>query len=73
MERSLRLTASGGTTRPRGAHRFEVFSPKLSRRLTFYRRPMLDEWVPHCHYAWSRNAMRCAFFIGRLPDIENLQ
>jgi hypothetical protein len=29
-------------TRPRGAHRFEVFSPKLSRRLTVYRRAVLD-------------------------------
>jgi hypothetical protein len=45
MERSLHLTTSGGTTRPRGAHRFEVFSLKLNRRLTFYRRAMLDAWV----------------------------
>jgi hypothetical protein len=45
MEHSLHSTAPGDRNRPRGAHRFEVFSPKLSRRLTFYRRAMLDEWV----------------------------
>jgi hypothetical protein len=30
---------------PRGAHRFEAFSPKLARRLTFYRRSLLEQWV----------------------------
>jgi hypothetical protein len=45
MEHSFHSGASGGANRPHGAHRFEVFSRKLSRRLTFYRRSMLDEWV----------------------------
>lgn len=31
--------------RPRGAHRLEVFSPKLNRRLRFYRRSTLEQWV----------------------------
>jgi hypothetical protein len=42
MEHSLKSTT---TTRPRGAHRYEVFSLKLSRRLTVYRRAVLDEWM----------------------------
>lgn len=31
--------------RPPGAHRLEAFSPKLGRRLTFYRRALLDLWL----------------------------
>lgn len=31
--------------RPRGAHRFDAFSPKLHRRLTFYRRSPLEMWI----------------------------
>ena len=31
--------------RPRGAHRFEVFSPRLNRRITFTRRSILEQWV----------------------------
>jgi hypothetical protein len=45
MENSLHITKPIAVARPRGAHRFEVFSPKLKRRLTFYRRCVLDQWV----------------------------
>ena len=45
MEHSLHSGAPTAMIRPRGAHRFEVFSPKLSRRLTIYRRVVLDAWV----------------------------
>ncbi|KIP17236.1 hypothetical protein WJ41_28790 [Burkholderia ubonensis] len=31
--------------RPLGAHRFEAFSPKLARRVTFFRRPALEQWL----------------------------
>ncbi|WP_174931400.1 hypothetical protein [Burkholderia lata] len=31
--------------RPCGTHRFEAFSPRLARRITFYRRPALEEWL----------------------------
>ncbi|ADG20637.1 hypothetical protein HDG35_006903 [Paraburkholderia sp. JPY681] len=31
--------------RPRGAHRFEAFSPKLERRVMFYRRVSLEQWL----------------------------
>jgi hypothetical protein len=31
--------------RPRGTHRFEAFSPKLARRLMFYRRSLLQHWL----------------------------
>lgn len=31
--------------RPRGSHRFDVFSVKLKRRVTLYRRCALDHWV----------------------------
>ncbi|MGF6293295.1 hypothetical protein FSB08_39335 [Paraburkholderia sp. JPY432] len=30
---------------PRGAHRFEAFSPKLARRIMFYRRALLEQWL----------------------------
>src|ERR1700712_5674253 len=45
MEHPLHSSAPTAMTRPRGAHRFEVFSPKLSRRLTLYRRAVLDAWM----------------------------
>jgi hypothetical protein len=45
MEDSLRIVGPVALARPRGAHRFEAFSPKLARRMTFYRRPMLEQWV----------------------------
>ncbi|VVD33728.1 hypothetical protein [Paraburkholderia dioscoreae] len=31
--------------RPRGAHRYDVFSPKLRRRLTLYRRSAFEAWL----------------------------
>jgi hypothetical protein len=31
--------------RPRGAHRYDVFSPKLGRRLTLCRRSAFDAWL----------------------------
>lgn len=31
--------------RSKGAHRFEVFSPKLARRLTFFQRALVDAWI----------------------------
>ncbi len=31
--------------RPRGAHRFECFSIKLNRRVTYYRRAALEQWI----------------------------
>ncbi|WNC95012.1 hypothetical protein RI103_34605 [Paraburkholderia sp. FT54] len=31
--------------RPRGAHRYDVFSPKLGRRLTLYRRSAFEAWL----------------------------
>ncbi|QUN32281.1 hypothetical protein KB879_31630 (plasmid) [Cupriavidus sp. KK10] len=43
--RSLQLAEPVALVRPRGAHRFEAFSPKLKRRLTFYRRCAFDQWV----------------------------
>jgi hypothetical protein len=45
MENSLHIQAPVALARPRGAHRLEAFSPKLARRLTFYRRALLDQWV----------------------------
>lgn len=45
MEDSLHSSAPTAMIRPRGAHRFEVFSPKLGRRLTIYRRVVLDAWM----------------------------
>ncbi|KJK05303.1 hypothetical protein UB46_43235 [Burkholderiaceae bacterium 16] len=45
MEDSLHIVEPVALVRPRGAHRFEAFSPKLKRRLTFYRRCAFDQWV----------------------------
>jgi hypothetical protein len=45
MENSLHIAEPVALARPRGAHRFEAFSLKLARRLTFYRRPLLEQWV----------------------------
>ncbi|TAM16922.1 MAG: hypothetical protein EPN65_12905 [Pandoraea sp.] len=45
MENSLRIAEPVALARPRGAHRFEAFSPKLARRLTFYRRALVEQWV----------------------------
>ncbi|CAM2198394.1 conserved protein of unknown function (plasmid) [Paraburkholderia kururiensis] len=45
MENSVRIAGPLPPVRPRNAHRFEVFSPKLGRRLTFFRRAALDQWV----------------------------
>ena len=45
MEHSLHSSAPTAMIRPRGEHGFEVFSPKLSRRLTIYRRVVLDAWM----------------------------
>ncbi|MFM0328003.1 hypothetical protein [Caballeronia glebae] len=45
MENSLDMTQPVALARPRGAHRLEVFSPKLNRRLTFYRRSALEQWI----------------------------
>src|SRR5271168_4144636 len=45
MEDSLSSVAPVALPRPRGAHRFEAFSPKLDRRVMFYRRACLEQWV----------------------------
>lgn len=45
MEDSMHIAEPVALVRPRGAHRFEAFSPKLKRRLTFYRRCAFDQWI----------------------------
>lgn len=45
MENSLHTAEPVALARPRGAHRFEAFSPKLARRMTFYRRALVELWV----------------------------
>jgi hypothetical protein len=45
MANSLHIPQPVALARPRGAHRFEAFSPKLARRVMFYRRPLLDQWL----------------------------
>jgi hypothetical protein len=42
---NLRIAAPVALARPRGTHRFEAFSPKLDRRVMFYRPASLDQWV----------------------------
>jgi hypothetical protein len=45
MEDSLHIAEPVALVRPRGAHRYEGFSPKLSRRLTLYTHPALEQWI----------------------------
>ncbi|MBB2984768.1 hypothetical protein [Paraburkholderia tropica] len=45
MEHFLKISEPVALARPRGAHRLEVFSPKLSRRMIFFRRAQLDQWI----------------------------
>lgn len=45
MGNSLHIASPLAARRPKGAHRFEVFSPKRARRLTFFRRAVVDEWL----------------------------
>ncbi|MDH6147223.1 MULTISPECIES: hypothetical protein [Paraburkholderia] len=45
MADTLHATRSVALGRPRGAHRFEAFSPKLARRVMFYRRALLEQWL----------------------------
>lgn len=40
-----RFTTPADNRRPHGAHRYEVWSPKLSRRITFFHDLRLDAWV----------------------------
>jgi hypothetical protein len=42
---NLHISEPVTISRPRGAHRFEAFSPKLARRVTFYRRALLEQWL----------------------------
>jgi hypothetical protein len=43
MEKSPHIAEPVAIARPRGAHRFEAFSAKLARRMTFYRRASLEQ------------------------------
>jgi hypothetical protein len=45
MADTLHVTWPIALARPRGAHRFEAFSPKLARRVMFYRRALLEQWL----------------------------
>ena len=45
MENFPKISGPVALVRPPGTHRLEAFSPKLGRRLTFYRRALLDLWL----------------------------
>lgn len=45
MEHSLAIAAPIALVRPRGAHRFEAYSPKLARRVSFNRRLAFELWL----------------------------
>ncbi|WP_310632457.1 hypothetical protein [Paraburkholderia sp.] len=45
MENHLKISEPVALARPRGAPRLEAFSPKLSRRVIFFRRTLLDQWI----------------------------
>jgi hypothetical protein len=45
MEHSPPIETPVAIARPRGAPRLEAFSPKLDRRVMFYRRVILEQWI----------------------------
>jgi hypothetical protein len=45
MADTFHATKAIALGRPRGAHRFGAFSPKLARRVMFYRRALLELWL----------------------------
>jgi hypothetical protein len=45
MKNSLHTAEPVSLARPRGAHRFEAFSPRLAPRMTFFRRALVELWV----------------------------
>ena len=45
MVQTIHIVEPVAHGRPRGAHRFEAFSPKLARRVMFYRRALLEQWL----------------------------
>jgi hypothetical protein len=45
MVETIHIVEPVALGRPRGAHRFEAFSPKLARRIMFYRRASLEQWL----------------------------
>jgi len=45
MEHFLKISEPVALARPRGARRLEAFSPKLSRRMIFFRRMQMDQWI----------------------------
>ncbi|REE07129.1 hypothetical protein B0G71_7606 [Paraburkholderia sp. BL27I4N3] len=45
MADTLQVTRPMTLGRPRGARRFEAFSPKLARRAKFYRLALLEQWL----------------------------
>lgn len=57
MENSPHITEPIALARPRGAHRFEAFSPKLARRVMFYRRPLLEANPKVLTFCGKRPAM----------------
>lgn len=43
--RSPRFRKAATDVRPHGAHRFDVFGPKVGRRLTLFGRSALQLWL----------------------------
>ena len=84
MEDSRSIAGPITIARPRGAHRFEAFSPKLARRVMFYQRPAVEQWllleadpavVTFCErpgYAQIDGCRRLADFWVRYGDREEL-
>jgi hypothetical protein len=70
MEHSLHSSGPTAMIRPRGAHRFEVFSPKLSRRLTIYRRVVLDAFL-EVLFVFRRNIQDELSFGSGKTDIKD--
>ena len=58
MEDPLSIAGPITVARPRGAHRFDAFSPKLARRVMFYQRPA--PWNSGCCWKPIRQSLRFA-------------
>ncbi|KVU39150.1 hypothetical protein WK66_24860 [Burkholderia ubonensis] len=79
-----RFVRAVNSTRPYGAHRFDLFGPKIGRRLTLFGRRALDLWVrleadpsvlAYCERPLcipEESPLRLVDFWVRTPDCEKL-
>lgn len=63
-----RFVRAVNSTRPYGAHRFDLFGPKIGRRLTLFGRRALDLWVRYV--AGTNGKLILHLLPGYAPDLN---